>query len=164
MHGFAYGPSSLTAYEWYGRPTERDIQRFESKFTRSDGCWEWTGGRNPRNYGVFSLIFGRSLNASRASWLIYRGDIPPYTEVCHSCDHGWCVNPDHLFLATHEENMRDARRKGRMGGPVAGIDKAVLRELLANGMTHSAAARHFGVSVTSVQSAARLLQKHDRLL
>jgi hypothetical protein len=79
------------------------------------GCWLWLqpdirGGRI--SYGHFR-IDRRPMGAHRASWLLYRGEIPAGAHVLHRCDTPSCVNPDHLFLGTHDDNMRDMAQKGR---------------------------------------------------
>ncbi len=89
-------------------------ERFESKVERipESGCWIWTGAGSDR-YGHFK--FGKRLSlAHRASYAMFVGPVPDGMEVCHKCDIGWCVNPTHLFLGTHTENMQDAVRKGRI--------------------------------------------------
>lgn len=78
------------------------------------GCWLWTAQLmpGPWQYGRFTYR-GREMLAHRASWEIHRGPIPRRMHVCHRCDTPSCVNPDHLFLGTHQDNMRDRDNKGR---------------------------------------------------
>lgn len=106
---------------WYGLTVE---ERFWAKTDKRgpDECWFWlagTRGRPPHVYGsVWDGTYRKSglphhVGAHCFSWRLLVGPIPPGMEVCHSCDHGLCVNPAHLFLGTHTDNMQDMMRKGR---------------------------------------------------
>lgn len=93
-------------------------ERFDAKWTPEpfSGCWIWTGaiGGHPRRWYGHMTVYGKTSRAHRISWLLYRGTpIPEKMAVLHHCDSGLCVNPNHLFLGTHLDNMRDMVTKGR---------------------------------------------------
>ena len=74
-------------------------------------CWLWKGGTAGR-YRGFSLD-NVWIQAHRASWMLFEGEIPQGCYVLHKCDQPLCVNPDHLFLGSQKENLRDMGLKGR---------------------------------------------------
>lgn len=78
-----------------------------------DDCWEWQGRRDRSRYGQISTGDGRHTGTHRVSWELTRG-APGELNVLHKCDNPPCVNPRHLFVGTHTDNMRDARDKGRL--------------------------------------------------
>lgn len=92
----------------------------------NSGCWIWTSSSRPNPCGIHygRLMFGsrsdgsrKTYAAHRLSYEAFKGPIPDGVCVCHRCDNGLCVNPDHLFLGTQRENMIDAFRKGRLTLP-----------------------------------------------
>lgn len=84
-----------------------------SRAVRSEkGCWIWLKTKNRKGYGVIS--WGRFRFAvHRLSFAFHKGLIPQGFVVMHECDTPSCFNPQHLFLGTQHENMRDMKRKGR---------------------------------------------------
>ena len=92
-------------------------KRFESKFKLEpfSGCWLWTGGIRAGGYGNMYIDYRSPIYqlAPRVAWRLYRGEIPEGLRVLHRCDVQSCVNPDHLFLGTQADNVKDMEAKGR---------------------------------------------------
>lgn len=101
--------------------SEDVVTRFEAKFIPepNSGCWIWTAATDGRGYGRFrigSKTDGtrKSAIAPRVSWRIYKGELADDLCILHRCDNPYCVNPDHLFVGTHLDNMQDCVQKGRI--------------------------------------------------
>jgi len=92
-------------------PTADRFFRKAEPVTES-GCWLWTAYINHLGYGKFQLK-GKWRNANRVCWELINGPIPDGMDVLHKCDIRCCVNPNHLFLGTHTDNMQDMIAKGR---------------------------------------------------
>lgn len=89
-------------------------QRFESKYMPepNSGCWLWTGATTKEGHGRF-WVNGKLEVASRFAYEFFRNKVPEHLHVLHHCDNPYCINPDHLFLGTHQDNMDDRDNKGR---------------------------------------------------
>jgi hypothetical protein len=132
------------------------LQRFwDSSIPRQSGCWEWIGLKGPTGYGTAHLT-GIPQRAHRVSWELTYGAIPNGMLVCHTCDNRSCVNPVHLFLGTHDDNMRDKTMKGRLSMHRAKIPEAdvpALRAAVASGeLTRKAIAVKYGVCMSTVSA------------
>jgi hypothetical protein len=92
--------------------------RFWPRVNKTDDCWLWTGRVNKKGYGVFDRREAGERRsyarlAHRIAWELTHGPILNLS-VLHRCDNPPCVRPDHLFLGTNDDNMKDASSKGRL--------------------------------------------------
>ncbi len=142
-----------------------------AKLPDAPGCWLFIGAPAKPN-SEYSIFWhgGVGIRAHRASWEIHKGSIPDGLEVCHRCDNPACVNPEHLFVGTHHQNMLDCQAKGRYArtlgdangsrkhperlkrgreNPAAKLDEERVRQIRARltaGVYQRDVAREFGVS------------------
>jgi len=99
------------------KPWETDInskikERFFSKIEKTDTCWIWNSVRLTGNYGYFKYL-GKYVRAHRMSYILANGHIPDNLLVLHTCDNPPCVNPEHLYLGTQKDNIKDKFDRGR---------------------------------------------------
>ena len=94
------------------------IRRFNRKIYKTDSCWLWSGAKETHGYGLAYTGLkpdGRKDRhyAHRIAYVIAHGCVPAHLEVMHSCDVPRCVNPAHLSLGTHQQNITDREARGR---------------------------------------------------
>lgn len=129
-------------------------ERFWEKVDKSNDCWLWTARRNRSGYGEVGVPGDRTRLAHRVAWSLLRGEIPPGLAVLHACDTPACVNPDHLRLGTHSDNMADMVARGRQ---LRGASRSVVALRAARrGAAHWSAARPDRVPVGEQASMAKL--------
>lgn len=131
----------------------------------TDECWPWIGARKDNGRGNFWVDrHNKNMQAHRMMWILTNGDIPDGLWVCHTCDNGWCVNPNHLFLGTHSDNAQDMANKGRnpwlqrrgedhFGSKLTDLDVTTIRLLYTPRGEYSQfkLAKMFGVARTTIQ-------------
>lgn len=88
---------------------KQDIYNFIDRV--ETGCWNWTRAKDGKGYGVAYVPY--RISAHRLSFEVTHGPIPAGKHVLHRCDNPACINPDHLFVGTHRDNMLDKENKGR---------------------------------------------------
>lgn len=106
--------------------TDEYREKFWKNVDQSGGpktCWLWLGSKQSKARHYYGNCWrdGRWDKAHRVAWELTRGPVPEGLVVMHLCDHGWCVNPDHLVLGTISANLFDAKRKGRLGNNRPGV-------------------------------------------
>jgi hypothetical protein len=90
--------------------------RFWANVLKTPKCWEWQAALNQSGYGYLRVgAKSEHVMAHRYSWEMHCSAIPQGMFVCHKCDNPKCVRPDHLFLGTQADNLRDMWQKGRQG-------------------------------------------------
>ena len=122
------------------------------------GCWEWTGSRNRLGYGRIT-VNGRVELAHRVSMQEFRGVDPAGLSVCHKCDNPCCINPEHLFVGTQLDNMRDCAAKGRRVFVRGELQKAaklnpdLVRMIRRSKKSNCQLSRELGISDVAISSA-----------
>lgn len=79
----------------------------------SNGCWIWQRGKTAKGYPSIYADGQSGLRGHCVMFELVNGPIPSGIQVCHSCDRPPCINPEHLFLGTNQDNVDDSVRKGR---------------------------------------------------
>jgi len=129
-------------------------------------CWEWQGYINDSGYGQFRCGNGALLRAHRISYEIHKGAIPDGLIILHKCDNPRCVNPDHLSVGTHADNIHDMDQKGRRinsphYGESHGMSKLTaelvrqIRDLADSGISYEEIGRRFAISANHAGRIAK---------
>lgn len=88
--------------------TTRSASNFWNRVRKTEVCWIFQGAKNSQGYGHFG-----GTRAHRVAFFLATGIQPDGKMVLHKCDNPSCCKPDHLFLGSHKENMRDMQLKKR---------------------------------------------------
>lgn len=126
-------------------------------------CWLWQGMKNHDGYGRMRHGNARTLT-HRISYALVRGPIPEGMRVLHHCDVRDCVNPNHLFLGTQADNIRDMDAKGRRrpargeGHGRAKLNRAQALEIRASSDSDTILAAQYSVAKSLIWAI-----RHDRI-
>ena len=128
------------------------------------GCWLWIGSSDPDGYGSIYLNRKERHRAHRISYKAFNGDFDSNLLVCHQCDVPSCVNPDHLFLGTHQDNVKDMDKKGRRALKQGELNPShklsndqvnAIRSLLSSGVNQYDIAKLYSLSQSAVSNIKR---------
>lgn len=146
------------ARQLHERVSMTNEEFFQARLSpQKNGCVLWIGAKKSHGYGVFWRgRTGLRVSAHRYSYERTHGPIPAGLGVLHKCDNTSCVNPDHLFVGTQGDNMRDMAAKGRGGAPKGmnhfsrKLDEAKVRAIRAATETLTALAAEYGVAKQTI--------------
>jgi hypothetical protein len=148
---------NLSEDEKARRKLARVRRNFFSKVEKTPACWLWIGHKIRRGYGQLRAFNRQRWQAHRLSWLLHYGEIPDGKWVLHRCDNPSCVNPHHLFLGTHDDNVADKVSKNRqMRGTkchthkLTERDVARIRSLLQSKVSYQKIATQFKVTKSNI--------------
>jgi hypothetical protein len=157
--GFTPGGVFRTSNESPTEKLERMSLNFEKHVIKKDGCWDWNGCIEKNGYARMSCRDIPARHAHVVSFLIHKGEIPKGLQVNHLCFKRSCCNPNHLYLGTQQENMRDKinanrQAKGSKNGNSKLTENHVkkIKELLKNNEHPKVLAEMFEVSDTQIRN------------
>ena len=106
--GGRFTPAIIKAF-WARVDKNGPLHPYDSALGR---CWDWTKGTVTGGYGVIR-VDRKPKAAHRVSFEMRNGAIPENGWVLHNCDNPKCLNPDHLYIGTPADNVRDREGRGR---------------------------------------------------
>lgn len=141
-----------------------------------DGCWVWDRSVHNNGYGSFTLkdrtqdvkdFFPnnrRAIGAHKASFLVFRHEIPEGQSVMHRCTKRHCVNPNHLYLGSRLDVTAKIIREGKKLNKSKFRSKPKdikndIRARLLNGESFTSIGKRYGMTASSIRWYAPSLEK-----
>jgi hypothetical protein len=140
--------------------TPAETLRAKIKKNLETGCFEWTGAISSRGYGSIRVA-GKTVTTHRLAYALSYGEIPSGLYVLHKCDNPKCCRPEHLFLGTQDDNMKDMVAKGRQAKNQIGQTKHTpelieqCHKLRSEGLSFSKVAKKMGFGTTTIHRWCR---------
>lgn len=122
---------------------------FAKSVSENDGCTVWKGRINRNGYGRICFL-GKQESVHRVIYSYKKGPIPNGMQVLHRCDVRCCINVDHLFLGTNDDNVADKVAKGRTASKLKASDVLRIKLLLSKGRLHAEIAKRFQVDQSTI--------------
>lgn len=120
----------------------------------NSGCWLWLGTLDKYGYGILSVC-GKKHFAHRISLTVHGIEIPSSECALHHCDNRICVNPEHLYVGSNADNVRDKVQRGRsLAGSKnknAKLTEQQVLEIRSLDISSSVAAARYGVGISAIQ-------------
>lgn len=157
--GYGFCNKHYMAWSKYGDPNKKLNARnepFKNRYTVDEqtGCWVWIIKNPIQRYGWWKA-FGE-IKAHRASWVMHNGPVPDGMQVLHKCDNPRCVNPQHLFIGTQIDNMKDMslKKRGRVSvgarNTNAKLNEAQVRLVRVSSIPNKQLAELLGVNANTI--------------
>lgn len=140
-----------------GRPKEDAMQRFLEKVkVVKNGCHEWQALLHRDGYGKFSLD-SKTVSAHRAAYRLLKGAIPTGKMVLHTCDNRKCVNPEHLYIGTAKDNVRDKVERCSWWGTMKFTNEEIAKckSLYESGLSQEEVGKRLNMDQTTVSRFVR---------
>lgn len=131
------------------------------------GCWNYTGYKTPKGRAK-TQIGNKSIATARLAYVVFNQKPIGGNCVCHSCDNPSCINPEHLWLGTQLDNIKDRNRKKRTGKSIGKAnakcrlsdeDVREIRRLSIAGLPTSDIAGSFGISYQHAHGIIKCKQR-----
>lgn len=157
--------SNMDYYKKYFSIVEKEIDKRIWRFVnKTDTCWIWTGFKNGWGYGLLRFRIGPRDKNKRKHLFVHRFMLMLFSnasfthgyEVLHSCDNPSCVNPDHLSIGSHIDNMNDMKKKGRSAKSIGNhkinffVAEQIRHDHSKNKLSYSKLTMKYGLSKSTI--------------